>query len=233
MNIPGCHDVSVPVEPTNEGILSQLKEKILDGTYNIGQLIVPQSYEKIVLINDKLVQETTTTEGRKMDLLDIRKNMLKKQEKYMKLRTDDELSLLTKDDILQELSQINELAPDDFSKDNLFLLKKLKNFERTRHLMMWHDGSTLSSHSYLLMMVSIMYDRAVFLTNEEYEQKYHTSLDIQSIIEKPQIYLLESCPSNDQQILYIEERLQDILNLNLTITSSKHVAIKDEHFQRR
>ena len=74
---------------------------------------------------------------------------------------------------------------------------------------------------------------AVFLTNEEYEQKYHTSLDIQSIIEKPQIYLLESCPSNDQQILYIEERLQDILNLNLTITSSKHVAIKDEHFQRR
>ena len=51
LNIPGCHDVSVPVEPTNEGILSQLKEKILDSTYNIGQLIVPQSYEKIVLIN--------------------------------------------------------------------------------------------------------------------------------------------------------------------------------------
>ena len=53
----------------------------------------------------------------------------------MKLRTDDELSLSTKYDILQELSQINELAPDDFSKDNLFLLKKLKNVERTRHLM--------------------------------------------------------------------------------------------------
>ena len=41
-----------------------MKEKIVDGTYNIGQLIVPQSYEKIVLINDKLVKETTTTEGR-------------------------------------------------------------------------------------------------------------------------------------------------------------------------
>ena len=86
MNIPGCHDVSVPVEPTNEGILSQLKEKILDGTYNIGQLIVPQSYEKIVLINDKLVQETTTTEGRKMDLLDVRKNMLKKTGKIHEIK---------------------------------------------------------------------------------------------------------------------------------------------------
>ena len=102
LNIPGCHDVSVPVEPTNEQIVSQLKEKIVDGTYNIGQLIVPRSYENNVLINDKLVKEITTTEGRNMDLLDTRKNMLKKQEKYMKLRTDDEFSLSTKDNIFQE-----------------------------------------------------------------------------------------------------------------------------------
>ena len=78
------------------------------------------------------------------------------------------------------------------------------------------------------MMVSIMYDRDVFLPNEEYKQKYHNSLDIKSIIEKPQVYLLACCPSNDQQILYIEEGLQDIRNPNLTITSSKHVPIKDE-----
>ena len=93
----------------------------------------------------------------------------------MELKTDDELSLLTKDDMLQELSQINELSPDDFSKDNLFLLKKLKNFERTRLLMIWHDGFTLSSHICLLIMVSIMYDRDGFLRNEEYKQNYHTS----------------------------------------------------------
>ena len=144
----------------------------------------------------------------------------------MKLRTDDELSLLTKDDIIQELSQINEVSPDDFGQDNLFLLKKLKHFERTRHLMMWHDGSTLSSHSYLLMMVSIMYDSCV---SDKWRiwKKYHTSLDIQSIVEKSQVYLLARCPSNDQHILYTEERLQDILNLNLTITSSKHITIKD------
>ena len=72
----------------------------------------------------------------------------------MKLRTDDKLSLLTKDNKLQELSQINELAHDDFSQDNLLLLKKLKYFERTRHLMMWHDGSTLSSHSYMTSCIS-------------------------------------------------------------------------------
>ena len=46
---------------------------------------------------------------------------------------------------------------------------------------------------------------AVFLTDEEYEQKYHTSLDIQSVVEKPQVYLLARCPSNDQH----EERLRN------------------------
>ena len=40
--------------------------------------------------------------------------------------------------------------------------------------------------------------------------------------------LLACCLSNDQQILYTEKCLQDILNLNLTITFSKYIAIKDE-----
>ena len=142
----------------------------------------------------------------------------------MKLRTDDELSLLTKDDILQELSQINELAPDDFSKDNLFLLKKLKNFERTRHLMMWHDGSTLSSHSYLLMMVSIMYDSCVSdrwrIWTEISYFSWHT-------VNCRKTTSISTCtlPIKWSTWGTPEECLQDILNLNLTITSSKHITI--------
>ena len=52
LNVPGCKDVSVPVEHTYEQIASQLKDKIVDGICNI----VPQRYEKIVLINDKLIK---------------------------------------------------------------------------------------------------------------------------------------------------------------------------------
>ena len=47
LNKPCCHDESVLVEPTNEHTASQLKEEIVDGRYNIGQLILPQSYEKL------------------------------------------------------------------------------------------------------------------------------------------------------------------------------------------
>ena len=46
-----------------------------------------------------------------------------------------------------------------------------------------------------------MYNRAVFLINQEYEQKYHTSLNIQRIAKKLQLYLLARYWSNDQQIL--------------------------------
>ena len=52
LNVSGCKDVSVPVDPTYEQIASQLKDKIVDGICNI----VPQRYEKIVLINDKLIK---------------------------------------------------------------------------------------------------------------------------------------------------------------------------------
>ena len=43
------------------------------------------------------------------------------------------------------------------------MLKELrKKLECTHHLMFWHDGSTLSNHSHILMTVSAMYDPALY-----------------------------------------------------------------------
>ena len=41
-----------------------------------------------------------------------------------------------------------------------------------------------------MVTVHILYDNAMFLTNEEYQQKYHQNLDIQSKIEQPEIRML-------------------------------------------
>ena len=68
--------------------------------------------------------------------------------------------------------------------------------------MMWHDCATDGGHSYFLMMIVCMYDPVCHLTDIEYEQKYNISSNVQAIVEKPRIYILAQCPSNDQQILY-------------------------------
>ena len=38
--------------------------------------------------------------------------------------------------------------------------------------MLWHDTSTVSDHSHLLMLVKCLYDTALFFTDDEYEQQY-------------------------------------------------------------
>ena len=38
--------------------------------------------------------------------------------------------------------------------------------------MFWHDGSSLANHSHILMTVGVMNDKAIFLTEDEYFQKY-------------------------------------------------------------
>ena len=133
----------------------------------------------------------------------------------MRLRTNDELDHLSKDDLIISLKQINEFTCNDQHLNSEALIEKSKKFERTRYLMMWHDFATVSGHSYLLMMIVCMYDPACYLTDSEYEQKYNISSNAQAIVEKPTIYILAQCPSNDQQILYSQERLEDIIALNI------------------
>ena len=78
--------------------------------------------------------------------------------------------------------------------------------------MFWHDVSTLANHSHILMTVSAMYDPAVCVTDQQYFKKHKESFKVQAEVEKLYLYLIGRCPSNDQQILYIEERIKDILD---------------------
>ena len=58
-----------------------------------------------------------------------------------------------------------------------------------------------------------MFDPAVYLTDQEYFNLYGKHINIQSVIEKPYLYILARCRSDDSQLLYSSERLDDILSL--------------------
>ena len=92
--------------------------------------------------------------------------------------------------------------------------------ERTRCFAFWYDGSTIGNHSHLLITVNVLYDPASFLSDEEYYLKYKKNINIQATTEKSQLYLLARCPSNDQQILYSEDRVTDLLKMQKPIQVS-------------
>ena len=65
-----------------------------------------------------------------------------------------------------------------------------------------------------MMMVLCMYDDRAFIIDQEYQSEPGYLQNVQSIVEKPYIYLLARCPSDDHQLLYSQERINDISELS-------------------
>lgn len=79
---------------------------------------------------------------------------------------------MSKEDVVKQLKNMSELKPDDENLDIDILKERLMKLERTRHFIFWHDGSTISNHGHLLMMVTCLYDQAIHLNDDQYEKKY-------------------------------------------------------------
>ena len=79
------------------------------------------------------------------------------------------------------------------------------------------------NHGYILLTVNAIYDPAFVFTSEELN-----GLDVQELVEKPQIYLSARCRDTiEDQLLYSETRLDDIQQLDIEITSSHDIPVKD------
>ena len=62
------------------------------------------------------------------------------------------------------------------------------------------------------------YDDGAFVKNAEHYARHSIPRNVQSIIEKPYVQILARHPSDDYQLLYTQERVSDILELDRKIT---------------
>ena len=121
---------------------------------------------------------------------------------------------MSKEKLILRLSQIN--AEFHEAEDTNVLRLKLKALSRTRHLKIWHDLSTVANHSHILFMISCLY--AVFYTNEKYEAKMKRKVDIQTIIESPEVYIVGRSRSSDgEQLAYVDSRLECLEEISLPL----------------
>ena len=116
----------------------------------------------------------------------------------MRLTSDQNFSKFTKEEAIEKLLENGELDESEELLSLEELLKKLKQLEHTRYFACWHDSSSLNNHSHLLVTINVMYDTACFLTDDEYYLKYKRRIKVQSAVEKPYLYILVRCPSNNQ-----------------------------------
>ena len=137
---------------------------------------------------DKNIKEIEViAEGRKRPLEEIRKKMLEKQHHFIRSHPDQHYDEMPRLEVAARLRELNEI---DDSEGLTIMRKRLKLLERTRHLLIWHDHSTVANHGHLLFMCTVLYDPAFHLTTEEYKERTGREVDIQAAVEQPQVYII-------------------------------------------
>ena len=109
---------------STKDVAEQLKGKIADRTYHIGSLIIPQRFEKTVLQNGKIYKEEINVSKRKFDLESIRNDMYNQHKKFMRLRSDNDYSKLSREDTIKQLWRLSEFPFTDIDKNTDILKNK-------------------------------------------------------------------------------------------------------------
>ena len=114
----------------------------------------------------------------------------------MRLNPDSYFENISRDQLKQRLYSINEFCTEDLND----MKEKLKRYERTRCLQIWHDGSVINNHGHILFCVNVIYDSAVFYTSAEYSLLVNKNTNVQREVEAPELYIIARCGSNDEQL---------------------------------
>ena len=94
--------------------------------------------------------------------------------------------------------------------------------------MMWHDNSSITAHSHLLIMISYLYDPACYLVDSEFKKRHGVNINVQCVVEKPEIYILAGCPLSNQQMLYSEEIYENLIELKAHVKVNGDLNINDK-----
>ena len=63
----------------------------------------------------------------------------------------------------------------------------------------------------MMEVVQVMYDMALYLSDEEYEEQHSSRVNIQSMVERPYIRILtKSAGGEEEQLRHIPDRLKDL-----------------------
>ena len=101
-------DVSVPTDPCLDDIKRNLHQDILDGKYEMGELIVPIKFWKSITVENKLVYKPFEVEGRKTPLGIIRRKLYESHKSLYCIQSDIEIDNMACEACVNYLNRINE-----------------------------------------------------------------------------------------------------------------------------
>ena len=170
------------------------------GIYDIGEEVVPRQYKKIAISSEgDIKEEQFTVCGRKIPLGDIRNKLLKKHQDLGLIRASTEQSYeqLQPEQLQKQLMDVGEFV---FGMSVQEMRDRIKQLHRQRHLLLWHDASTLLNHGYMLFTITAIYDPAFYYTPSEMEHMGRGCVNVPDLVEKPEIYILGRSKADEGEI---------------------------------
>ena len=135
--------VSFTADIPSSHVRGEMEKMVASGDIDIGVNVVEKLIKKNVLTKSgEVVERITMVSGRKHPLDKLRVKLFKRTKKYMRLTSDSDFEKLSHDELVQKLMFIGEF---DGTQSDHDMRGKLKLYERTRRLMMWHDGSSIAN----------------------------------------------------------------------------------------
>ena len=197
-------ETPMPVPKTTKKMHQQLRERVENGTYNIGEPIVPRKFRKI----DSSGKYTeVTVMGRKIPLVQIRRELLRIHKEAGFVRPPYQQSS-DRASLIDTLKAIGEFKPELSNKSNSELVELLEKARQQRHFMFWGDASTVMNAGHYLQTVRILYDEARYFTDKELNKPEGY---VQGMVEKPRVYLFGRCPDTiEDKLTFVSTRRDDI-----------------------
>ena len=137
----------------------------------------------------------------------------------MRLHSNDEIAAMTRERILELLNMVDGSEHTNYSTDELREI--LTHNERSRSLWVWHDHSSLVSHGIIAVMIGIMYDPIVFLSESE-------SPGIQEFVEEGEIHFVAHGTSSlSDQLAIVPERVAELEGLSEPVRTENGIQVVD------
>ena len=188
----------------------------------MGEPCSPYTLTRYVSKAGLMTRERFEVSGRKISLHELRQRVLKKQEEFKRLQVNQELAQMGADELQKILRATNYPVreTEDLSTDQM--QKIIANQQRQRSLAIWHDHSTILNNGLIMITIHVVYDKEVFLINEEYHHKTGKCTNVQRQVEQPEIYMLVLGSSSvEDQAAVIPDRLECVSDLaNPVITTN-------------
>ena len=195
---------------------------IQSGVLSIGEPCSPYSVTKYVSKGGLITRETFEVSGRKIPMHEIRQRLLKKQEEFMHLKTDQELADMGDNDLLTILRASDypvRQRGGDISHNEMLTI--IANQQRQRSLVVWHDHATILNNGLIMITVHVVYDKAMFLTNEEYYHKTGRRANVQCEVEQPEIYMLVLGSSSvEDQAAILPDRVECLSGMTNPVSTT-------------